>query len=383
MTKRALGSLVLSLSLAGAIGCSSSGPGPGKEELASGKADAAEKLCAAAGEAADCDVCEVADWYDDGECDRFCGHVDGDCLSDEYVFAFTDVRVHLITAAQGEVRLGFYQVDSFSAQVFAGKLRQYDKETRGCDESQRSYSTSRAHGVEMYEEFVADADPFAITGFFVDRINSAVVDEENRAVFGSAPSAAAGPECNYFDFYALRESVNALHVSLDLTSSPADKLDDPDGITYVAEENVVMQGRMHEYGGNGGTAMGRIGRDGLDYPLLAAAVVEANADRGCDEKTLSTSTEEAFASYDAFQNESHNGMGKFIEELKMFGEDTAQMEKDLADFTDYVKDPSNLLVVSSEHNPAGSDASESCLYYDYFVVRQNGDLVRFTIDHTD
>ncbi|MBW2460307.1 MAG: hypothetical protein JRH11_01590 [Deltaproteobacteria bacterium] len=44
-----------------------------------GKADAVSRLCADAGEPADCDICDVRSWYDDGECDEFCASPDPDC----------------------------------------------------------------------------------------------------------------------------------------------------------------------------------------------------------------------------------------------------------------------------------------------------------------
>src|SRR5262245_43459932 len=52
-----------------------------KPELVDGKADTSvnAKLCAELGQAGDCDVCALAGWLGDGECDTFCQTLDPDC----------------------------------------------------------------------------------------------------------------------------------------------------------------------------------------------------------------------------------------------------------------------------------------------------------------
>jgi hypothetical protein len=53
---------------------------PSIEKPTDSKADDPDKLCAALGEQPGCDVCDVAGWYGDGECDHFCTNPDtADC----------------------------------------------------------------------------------------------------------------------------------------------------------------------------------------------------------------------------------------------------------------------------------------------------------------
>jgi hypothetical protein len=70
--------------LAIAVGCGTSEtPSLNKADAAGadGKADGPSqaKMCEAMGEPANCDICEVAGWYGDTECDKFCSKFDPDC----------------------------------------------------------------------------------------------------------------------------------------------------------------------------------------------------------------------------------------------------------------------------------------------------------------
>ena len=62
------------------LGCGSGSSNPDPvEKPKNNKADAVGRLCKDAGLPADCDICQVRDWYDDGECDDFCKTPDPDC----------------------------------------------------------------------------------------------------------------------------------------------------------------------------------------------------------------------------------------------------------------------------------------------------------------
>ena len=83
MTKFPTRSLLLATTLAGLVACSVSPTYSGSaiEKPEGGKADMGPKLCQLLGAPIDCDVCDIAGWYGDGECDEyeFCGQPDPDC----------------------------------------------------------------------------------------------------------------------------------------------------------------------------------------------------------------------------------------------------------------------------------------------------------------
>ncbi len=79
---------ILIMTLACALGAcgadTDESPEAGVGKPAGGKADGdvIAKLCTSAGEATDCDICEVHGWYSDGVCDGFCANPDLDCGPD-------------------------------------------------------------------------------------------------------------------------------------------------------------------------------------------------------------------------------------------------------------------------------------------------------------
>jgi hypothetical protein len=56
-------------------------------------------------------------------------------------------------------------------------------------------------------------------------------------------------------------------------------------------------------------------------------------------------------------------------------------DRDLIDA--YVRDPSNRAVVSSEFTREDRDDPTSCLIYDFYVLRDDGVAVRFSVNQTD
>ncbi len=62
-------------------GCAAPLAGDGSVKPVGGKADsdAVRALCRDAGAPTNCDICGVRGWYNDGECDEFCGGTDPDC----------------------------------------------------------------------------------------------------------------------------------------------------------------------------------------------------------------------------------------------------------------------------------------------------------------
>jgi hypothetical protein len=69
---------ILPLLMLGLIACGSGTSDP-IEKPEDSKADAIGRLCEMVGKPADCDICQIQDWYGDGECDDFCKNPDPDC----------------------------------------------------------------------------------------------------------------------------------------------------------------------------------------------------------------------------------------------------------------------------------------------------------------
>ena len=63
----------------------SAGSEPAKSEILDAKTDSdvVSRMCRDLGQPGDCDICQAAGWYDDGECDTFCSVPDGDCAGDD------------------------------------------------------------------------------------------------------------------------------------------------------------------------------------------------------------------------------------------------------------------------------------------------------------
>lgn len=102
---------------------------------ADGKADAVSRLCADAGEPADCDICDVRSWYGDGECDEFCTSPDPDCgtaapvCSYDIVSPLGDTSADLEALSGRARRVTFENIDSLTGteieQIIAAVTLEY------------------------------------------------------------------------------------------------------------------------------------------------------------------------------------------------------------------------------------------------------------------
>ena len=92
MTETPVKLLSIAGALAAAVACSAGGTNT-IDKPKGAKADAAEKLCQQAGEPDDCDVCDLMEWYDDGECDDFCSTPDPDCAQEREPNLACDIRL--------------------------------------------------------------------------------------------------------------------------------------------------------------------------------------------------------------------------------------------------------------------------------------------------
>jgi len=434
-----------------ALGCSSVAPSGGlsKDEVRAAKADGVPgpRVCEALGEPAGCDVCEVASWYGDGECDDFCDRRDSDCGSE-----FEDVSCETIgdnvsecvaegtspaecvpapedglayeaalsccassygfcddlpepsasyeralnilyawfgywslpAGPTGKHVLGGYSPSAFSAATFAGSMRDFDREVRGCE--RRIYSRSKEDGIDKFFEFVERREAFAgIPDYRAEKTEEGVRNADNLAVFASVPDINAATEtCNYADFYVFMDNGTVAHMNFDYRAEDADLRDGPGpaGILYVDEADSEVWTRMNQYGHNGGSSIGVWTSRARAYDAIASyARVEDAVDWRCVNRTYSDSTEEARERFDAFA-ETYFEQTPWISEEEVL-ENTPGIVEDIATFQRIVDDPANIAVLSSEHTEGGRDYSESCLYYDFYILRPSGTAIRFQVNYTD
>jgi len=283
----------------------------------------------------------------------------------------------------GAHRVGAFAPHDFSPYVFAGALRQFDRDVRGCEN--RSYSSSRANAVAHYEHFLAERDPHASETYPAARILESFQDPENAAVFASVQDGGDDGSCDYADFYLFRADGTVVHMSYDYRAADADaaSADGPGGIRYLTDEDLAVVNRMQEYGHNGGSSIGFWNESALEYDSLTThARVHDASSYGCVDRGISADTAEALTRFEAHVDSAFHMFDYFADaseiedEFPGFGADRTLIG-------DYVRDPSNRAVLSSEFTHEDRDYSESCLIYDFYVIRDNGTAVRFSVNQTD
>ena len=255
-------------------------------------------------------------WYGDelGECDTFCEDPDPDCGGLNF-FGFHEFYLTkgLAGVPNAKHEIGSYGRSSFAPSTFAGEMRDFDAQVRGCTD--RSYSTSRADGVNKFQTFEAARKPYdnvsTVRDYEIVELKELVENSANRAVFASVPAAGSTGECDYHDFYVFGSDGTVMHIGFDYRPAGSDIADSAGALPTISipsESDMEMLDLMNGYGHNGSSSLGTYESNVLDYEQLKQAAQSHDAAVGsCKGKLYSTDSADALARFDIMLDDDDAG----------------------------------------------------------------------------
>jgi hypothetical protein len=117
----------------------------------------------------------------------------------------------------------------------------------------------------------------------------------------------------------------------------------------------------------------------FDAVAVMAEIKNADSERGCPGRIYSKSKEDGVETFVRFVKEQQVGLSSSCENE----EDPQAWPKLEADLLALVKDPTNLAVYSSLHDPDGSDDPVHCAIFRFYVLRSDGTRANFDFDWSD
>ena len=158
---------------------------------------------------------------------------------------------------------------------------------------------------------------------------------------------------------------------------------DPNVTQFVDWQDRRIADAYSECAHNDGNSVGTYRPAEFDPGAVLKAIKAHDRARGCKYREYSNSRINAIARYSKFAaGDPDDGFSRYAKECIDHAIPSYRQE----DMAEVLTDPTNLAVFASMFdfdNPADDNYSEGCAYYEFFIYRASGTVLRIVFNYTD